>query len=326
MSAGHVSRPWRRYLRFGVLGLLILVLVLGFWLAWDFHLAHVQREAIAGIEDHGGTVLYDWQWNDGHAVPAGQPWAPPWLVARIRVDCFGHVTFLKLRSSLNPNLDSSNAKIERLTGLQALHLNSGQPIGPQPLSLMVRIADAQLGHLKGLTRLSELELRGILFKDAELVHLKGLTKLSTLSLAGTPVGNNGLPLLEGLTNLSSLDLSCTQVSDAGLESLKELTKLSALDLTGTRITDAGLRTLKCQTNLSTLDLTGTRVTDAGLQSLKGLTNLSTLNVSYTPISDAGLRTLRELTNLSTLDLSTTRVSNAGAKELSRALPGLKLVR
>ena len=34
MSAGHVSHPWRRYLRISVRGLIVLVLLVGSWLGW----------------------------------------------------------------------------------------------------------------------------------------------------------------------------------------------------------------------------------------------------------------------------------------------------
>ena len=57
MPAGPVSRPWRRYVWFGVRGLIVLVLLLCFWLVWNFHLAGIQREAVLAIEKDGGTVL-----------------------------------------------------------------------------------------------------------------------------------------------------------------------------------------------------------------------------------------------------------------------------
>jgi hypothetical protein len=262
MSVGHVSRLSRRYLWFGVRGLSILVLVLGFLLAWIFHLAQIQREAVAAIENDRGTVLYDWEWDNGRSVPGGQLRAPRWLVARIGVDFFGDVTVVKSRS---PRL----ALFGRLTGLQALHVNSGRFIGPQPLNVMWSGFDHQLDHLSGLTKLSELELRGMPVRDAEIVYLKGLTNLSTLRLAGTRLSDNGLPLLKGLANLSTLDLSATLVSDRGLVYLLGLTKLSTLDLSYTRVSDAGLRTVKGMANLSTLHLSSTQVSDARLAYLEG---------------------------------------------------------
>jgi hypothetical protein len=163
MPVGSVSRPSWRYLWFGVRVLIILVLVLGFWLVWIVHLARIQREAVAAIAKDGGTVLYDWEWDNGHSVPAGQPRAPRWLVARIGVDFFGHVTVVKSRSL---------AQVGRLTRLQRLHvhllddntlsvfrLNPGVSFRARP-QFGVQDGDFVLGPLKGLTKLSELDLRG----------------------------------------------------------------------------------------------------------------------------------------------------------------------
>ena len=104
--------------------------------------------------------------------------------------------------------------------------------------------------------------------DADLVHLKGLTKLQTLSLINTKVTDAGLVHLKGMTNLQRLDLTDTKVTDAGLVHLKGLTKLQYLDLEGTKVTDAGLVHLKGLTNLQTLILTDTKATDAGVKKLQ----------------------------------------------------------
>jgi hypothetical protein len=153
MPVGSVSRRSWRYLWFVVRVLIILVLVLGIWLVWIVHLAQVQHEAVAAIEKDGGTVLYDWEWNNGHSVPGGQPRAPRWLVAQIGVDFFGHVTAVKSRS---PSL----AQVRRLTGLQTLHVIS------------LPVSDDELEHLKGLTNLSELDLRGTQVSDAGAKELR----------------------------------------------------------------------------------------------------------------------------------------------------------
>ena len=125
------------------------------------HLAQIQREAVAAIAKDGGTVLYDWEWDNGHSVPAGQPRAPRWLVAQIGFDFFGHATVVKSRS---PSL----AQVGRLTGLQTLHV----------ISLPVPVAGPV-----DLTHLSKLDLRRTQQSDAELEHLKGLTHLSELDLS-----------------------------------------------------------------------------------------------------------------------------------------------
>ena len=66
--------------------------------------------------------------------------------------------------------------------------------------------------------------------DAALVHLKGLTSLQTLDLRGPYITDAGLAHLKGMTNLQALDLSRTR-------------KLKTLDLAG-QITDAGVADLR----------------------------------------------------------------------------------
>jgi hypothetical protein len=56
MPAGPVSRPWRRYLRFSVRGLIVVVLLMGAWLGSIVRSARIQREAVAAIRKVGGRV------------------------------------------------------------------------------------------------------------------------------------------------------------------------------------------------------------------------------------------------------------------------------
>ena len=44
-----VSHPWRRFLRFSVRGLIVVVLVIGAGLGWIVRQAHIQRDAVAAI-------------------------------------------------------------------------------------------------------------------------------------------------------------------------------------------------------------------------------------------------------------------------------------
>ena len=158
MPAGPVSRPWRRYLRFSVRGLIVVVLVIGGGLGWIVRQAHVQRDAVAAIEKSGGGVSYHWGWRDGKSIPRGKPWAPKWLVDRIGVDYFGHVT----------------------------------AVGLSPTE-----TDSAIVHVGHLTQLQRLTINGSSVSDAGLTHLKGLTKLSVLGLGNTQVTDAGLAQFEG---------------------------------------------------------------------------------------------------------------------------------
>jgi hypothetical protein len=191
-QANTVSRPWRRFLRFSVRALIVLVLVIGAWLGWIVRSARIQREAVAAIRRAGGAVEYDWQRTSGKSTARDTPRAPAWLTDLIGVDHFGDVTTVTLRGAT----DAALAQVGRLTCLQTLELNSKQP----PLS------DAGRAHLEGLTNLSVLDLSATRVSDAGLAHLKRLTSLSELDLDDTKVSDAGLVYLARLTSLSVLNL------------------------------------------------------------------------------------------------------------------------
>jgi Leucine-rich repeat (LRR) protein len=229
MPAEPVSRPWRRFLRFSVRGMIVVVLLIGGWLGWIVRSAQIQREAVAAIKNAGGNVSYNWEWSNGKSISAGRPCGPKWLVNLIGVDYFGHVTAVGLFHPIN---DTVLVHVGRLTGLQQLHLS------------------------------------GTSISAGGLAHLKGLTDLWSLTIQSTPVTDAGLAHLIELTNLSVLYLDDTQVTDAELVHLKALTKLSYLSLWGNHVTDAGLAYLKGLTNLRELYLVDTQVSDAGVRDLQ----------------------------------------------------------
>jgi internalin A len=230
MPTPPVTRRWRRFLRFSVRAMIVVVLVIGAWMGWIVRQAHVQRDAVAVIRRAGCSVMYNWEWSDGRSIPGGKPQAPRWLVELVGVDYFGHVTVVGCSTSPSAS-DATLADIGRLTRLQLLYANSPS------------LGDAGLAHLKGLKKLTRLDLFGTRVTDAGLPHLTGLRKLSILGLGGTQVSDAGLAHLRGLNNVTSLALSNTQVTDVGLVHLTGLTKLKQLNLAGTQVTDAGLNEL-----------------------------------------------------------------------------------
>jgi len=279
MSAVPVSRPWRRFLRFSVRGMIVVVLLVGGCLGWIVRSARIQREAVAAITKSGGSVNYNWEeWKNGVLVPGGRPWAPRWLVDLLGVDYFGHVTCVsywqgeldrsaartaevvarasELQAVINDALGGTNREPESLTQeeqqkILKLAMSDGKTFGAKLEELNqlwhrddFRCTDEELAHLKWLTDLSELDLHSTSVSDAGLAHIERLIKLERLELRGTPVTDAGLARLKGLVNLGFLNLSFTPVTDAGLVHLKALTKLTSLNLQGTSVTDAGVRKLQ----------------------------------------------------------------------------------
>jgi hypothetical protein len=100
MPADRVLHPWRRYLRFSVLGLIVFVLVIFVGLGCIVCSAHIQRDAVAAIKKAGGHVVYSWEWDHERDIPGGRRWSPSWVVESIGVDFFGHVTDVELGGDL----------------------------------------------------------------------------------------------------------------------------------------------------------------------------------------------------------------------------------
>ncbi len=141
MLTGPASRPWRRFLRFSVRGLMVFLMAVGVGLGWIVHQAHVQRDAVAAIKETGGAVRYDWEFRNCKALPGGKPWAPRWLVDLVGVDYFGHVTAAVAHHMSLATTDAVIAQVGRLTRAESLNIHDS------PLS------DSGLMHLKGLTNL-----------------------------------------------------------------------------------------------------------------------------------------------------------------------------
>jgi hypothetical protein len=92
------------------------------------------------------------------------------------------------------------------------------------------LAIAEIERLGGTYRCDEessdkaivdVRLTGTQVTDADLEHLKGLTRLHALWLESTRVTDAGLEHLERLSNLRQLYLQNTRVTDAGVEKLKQ---------------------------------------------------------------------------------------------------------
>jgi hypothetical protein len=205
-QAKPASRPWRRFIRFSVRGLVVIVLVIGGWLGWIVRSVRIEREAVAAVKRAGGGVTYDWEWRN-HKYRSGiNPQAPKWLQDLIAEDYLGHVALVEL-SAVGPH--EAMAQVGRLSYLKHLHLCRSS------------VRDAELVHLRGLTNLSYHCLNHTMISDSGLVHLKGLSNLSVLNLGSTHVTDAGLDHLKGLTNLRALRLERTEVTHVGVRKLKQ---------------------------------------------------------------------------------------------------------
>ena len=218
MPAGPLWHPWRRFLRFSVRVLIVLVLLIGVALGWlvrTVRSARTQHEAVAAIEDAGGFVQYNgeapvaWDvanWKRVDGTPNFPTWAPSSLVGFVGADLLAHVTDVSLCATKR---SAAIEGIAHLTHLRALRLT-----GPA-------VSDHDLRHLNRLTNLETLDLGNTRVTDAGLLHLKGTTTLFRVDLVNTQITDCGLRHLKGLTNLRWLDVKGTQVTDAAVEELTQ---------------------------------------------------------------------------------------------------------
>ena len=95
-------------------GLIVVELVIGAGLAWIVRQAHIQRDAVAAIENAGGSVSYNWEWNYGNIPRRAKPRHTKWLADLIGVDYVYHVTTVTLSSPRTAS-NVAMSQIGRLT-------------------------------------------------------------------------------------------------------------------------------------------------------------------------------------------------------------------
>ena len=271
-------KPKRRWLQFSLRTMMLVVTVFCIWMGFYVKQVREQRIAIEAILELDGSISY-YDYEDGYLTT--RSYVPAWLRQFFGEDYFSSVVEVGL------------------TDLNVYHkVRAGLPVRSDDIAIT----------------------------DADLAHVKRLTKIRRLSLSYAQISDAGLAELRDLTTLRFLDLQSSRITDGGLVHLTHLTKLKFLGLGHTEVTDAGLEKLKGLTNLQTLLLSNTQVTDAGLANLEGLTNLQVLDLSSTQITDAGLVQLKGLTNLQSLHLNNTKITDDGAKKLQKALPSCQFIR
>ena len=200
-----------------------------------------------------------------------------------------------------------------------------QATGPPIVEIRLRttrVADDQLGELRGLSSLRTLDLTQTRISDAGLARLRGHEGLRSLLVYDTRVTDRGLEHIATMSNLEKLLVGSCDVSGPGLSHLASLAHLKELSLIELDLTDSGLTAVAKLAHLEELDLVGLKITDAGLAHVRGLSRLRRLALDGNEITDAGLAHLVGLTDLEELSLKGTRVTDAGLVAL-QSLPHLR---
>jgi hypothetical protein len=81
------SKPKRRFLQFSLRTLLVVMLIVCVTLGWKVNKAKRQREAVAWVQESGGSVSYGYEFDDARKrVPNPQPPGPKWLRELLGID------------------------------------------------------------------------------------------------------------------------------------------------------------------------------------------------------------------------------------------------
>jgi hypothetical protein len=124
--------------------------------------------------------------------------------------------------AINSNWREVNFRAQGVEAVDKALVPLGKVLGLVDLNLgSMKLNDADLANLEGLTNLNRLHLENTPVSDAGLVHLKALVRLEYLNLYGTAVTDAGLEQLKGLTRLRHLYLWQTRTSEAGVANLKQ---------------------------------------------------------------------------------------------------------
>jgi len=285
------TRSRRRWLRFSLRTMLVLVTVLGIWLGVRVNQARRQKEAVAALTARGTGFDYAHQRDDAypHLIDPGRELAvPKWLEELAGYDFFRTVI-------------------------------SVQCYGP--------VSDDDLAHLAGLPYIERLYVTGSGSNttDAGLSHLPRPDRLVVFGARDAGVGDGFLKRLRNARRLERLELRQSLITDEGLLAIRKLTKLKHLFLSGTKITAAGMAALPTMSALEFLELERTDITDAGLIHLKNAKRLRHLGLSRTSITDAGLSHLHGLPALQSVTLDFTAATPDGIAALKAATPTLRAV-
>jgi hypothetical protein len=246
---------------------MILVLIVGGVMGWKARRVSLQKRAIAALERLGGSVIYDWDYDDNDFVrkPGASPAGPIWLRKFLGDEYFQEVILVRLPGESIPprqpyvDLDVYRAKYER------------------------PYLDDQLACLDGLDQLEHLYLQFGRLKPEGWERLGRQGRLKSLTIIGNPIDADGQVQMGRLTELESLSVEAKSGDADDLAFLDRLPKLRSLNIMSVPVTDAGLARIGRRTQLEGLSIDGSKL--IGLEPLLKLHKLKGLTIRKCQISD-----------------------------------------
>ena len=119
-------------------------------------------------------------------------------------------------------------------------LNLDQVGSVQGVEAGLEFSAEDMREVGKLNNLRWLTIPSAMIGDADMVHLKGLSRLFRLNLAGTSITDAALPAIAKLPRVEWLDLSRTKVTDKGLPLLVPMKRLEILSVPVAGVTEDGV--------------------------------------------------------------------------------------
>ena len=246
------SKPKRRWFRFSLRMLFVLITVICVVVNWKVVPAVQQRQAVSGLKDFA-FVSYDYSYESVRTDDKGKPPPEPsWAARVIGVD--------SVHNAVQVSVSRRNDVHGRLSGLKHLP----------------RLRDLNISDCRGLD-------------DQDLEPICGLTRLERLCLVDDQLTDSALGCLRDLIRLRELYLYQNRLGDAGMSNLARLSSLEKLILFDNHIGDVGLAAVTNLSNLKDIDLSMNQITGEGLRHLANLTNLESLTLAKNQVA-AGAET------------------------------------
>ncbi len=106
----------RRYRQFSLRTFLVVLTLVCVWFGWQVNRANQQRQAAAWVLEMGGSVTYDYEFDDkGNRIADAKPTSPEWLR-----DFYDQVVVVELSGTQVHDL----TPLANLKSLQWLYINN----------------------------------------------------------------------------------------------------------------------------------------------------------------------------------------------------------
>lgn len=258
----------RRWLRFSLRGLLIVVFLLAVPLAWlgaKINTGRRETAYAAAVWKAGGQARFDYNAYAGSCI-AMQPKGPWLLRAVLGKNIFSRICLVDLSGV--EDVGGLVGGLEKLSQLDTLTL----PAGPQ--------SDELIDSVARLSRLQELTLNGSEVTPLQMRRLLACDSLGHLELRGASAADEILAELAHAEHLSSVSVISGTTTDDGMKSLSEIKSLYFLEIRDLpAVTNQGFQYLAKSPSLELARIRGTQITEACVGDLTPMANLKMLEIS-----------------------------------------------